>query len=200
MKTDDTTQYRGCSIEILLEEYPLDPRDWDNLGTMACFHARYDLGDEHDYRSEHYSGWEELGAAIAKEQDACVILPLILLDHSGLSISVSRGYPYNCPWDAGQVGFIFVSKADVRKEYGRKRISKKLREKVERLLVGEVETYDMYLRGDVFGWVTYDPSGESLDSCWGYFGSPETSGLMEDARHSIDSYLKNAPMIEQFCS
>jgi hypothetical protein len=22
------------------------PRDWDNLGTMACWHRRYNLGDE----------------------------------------------------------------------------------------------------------------------------------------------------------
>ena len=25
------------------------PREWDNLGTMVCFHTRYNLGDEHQY-------------------------------------------------------------------------------------------------------------------------------------------------------
>lgn len=33
-------------IHIQRDEDPLDPRrDWDNITTMACFHLRYDLGD-----------------------------------------------------------------------------------------------------------------------------------------------------------
>ena len=26
-----------------------DPRSWDNIGTMVCFHSRYNLGDKHYY-------------------------------------------------------------------------------------------------------------------------------------------------------
>ena len=33
------------------ENYPDNPRNWDNIGTMVCFHSRYDLGDKHYYDS-----------------------------------------------------------------------------------------------------------------------------------------------------
>ena len=33
------------------DDYPEDPRNWDNIGTMVCFHSRYDLGDKHHYGS-----------------------------------------------------------------------------------------------------------------------------------------------------
>jgi len=41
-------EYRGCTIKIEQEEFTEhhDPRDWDNVGTMVCWHNRYKLGDE----------------------------------------------------------------------------------------------------------------------------------------------------------
>lgn len=123
-----------------------NPRSWDNLGTMVCFHNRYDLGDKHDYDHRDYNGWNEMENAIIKNEDVCVILPLYLYDHSGITMNTS---PFSCRWDSGQVGFIFVSKKRVREEYGVKRINKELIEKVTELLEGEVKTYDMYLTGEL---------------------------------------------------
>ena len=116
--------------------------------------------------------------AIIKEEDVCVILPLYLYDHSGITMSTS---PFSCQWDSGQVGWIFVSKKDVRKEYGVKRIDQKLIDKVTEVLVGEVKTYNMYLMGDVYGYKIYEVSTcseghehkEELDSCWGYYGNED---------------------------
>jgi hypothetical protein len=36
-------------LEIAHDTDPESPREWDNLGTMVCWHNRYKLGDEHDY-------------------------------------------------------------------------------------------------------------------------------------------------------
>jgi len=33
-------------IEIEPDLDPMDPREWDNLATMVCWHRRYNLGDE----------------------------------------------------------------------------------------------------------------------------------------------------------
>ncbi len=33
---------------------------------------------------------------------------------------------FSCPWDSGQVGWVFVSKKKVREEYGVKRITESL--------------------------------------------------------------------------
>lgn len=34
------------SITITYDEYPESPREWENFGHMACWHRRYNLGDE----------------------------------------------------------------------------------------------------------------------------------------------------------
>ena len=179
-------------IEIHQDEFPESPREWDNLGKMVCFHGRYDLGDKHDYDHNDYNGWEEMKNAIIKEEDVCVILPLYLYDHSGITMSTS---PFSCQWDSGQVGWIFVSKKDVRKEYGVKRIDQKLIDKVTEVLVGEVKTYNMYLMGDVYGYKIYEVSTcskghehkEELDSCWGYYGNEDCMGEAEGiVKHYIE--------------
>jgi len=164
----------GLVVKILPDDGDdNNPRDWDNLGTMICFHKRYDLGDKHDYHSYDYSSWEEVREDIIKRENPEVVLALYLYDHSGISMSCSHTYPYNDIWDAGQVGFIFISKEKVREEYSAKRISKKLHDQVEKYLISEVEIYDQYLRGEVYGFIVEDQEGNHLDSCWGFLGDIE---------------------------
>ena len=154
-------------IRIEQDDNYESPREWDNLGTMVCFHRRYDLGDKHEYRSDDYSGWDELEKELVKEEDAVVILPLFLYDHGGITMNVGG---FECPWDSGQVGFIFVSREKILQEWERKILSKKLLKRVEEVLRGEVKTYDQYLTGDVWGYIIEDDDGEHLDSCWGFYG------------------------------
>lgn len=117
-----------------------------------------------------------------------IILPLYLYDHSGITISTG---PFHCPWDSGQVGFIYVSIENVLKEYNRKKMSKKLRQRAIDLMRSEVNTYDDYLTGSVYGFMI-EPAHENNeiecdDSCWGFYGyDHEKSGLMEMAKNSID--------------
>jgi hypothetical protein len=134
-------------LKIERDEDPMNPRtEWDNLGTMVCFHNRYDLGDKTDYRSEDYNGWDELKEGIIENEGEVVILPLYLYDHSGITISTSS---FSCRWDSGQIGFIFVSKHTIKKEG----IDET---KVEEYLKGEVETYDKYLTGENYRYTIYE--------------------------------------------
>lgn len=105
-------------IKIELDNEPESPREWDNLGTMVCFHGRYSLGDKHDYKPEQFNGWDDMEKSLIKEHDICVILPLYLYDHSGITISTTS---FSCQWDSGKVGFIYISKKKVRDEYSVKR-------------------------------------------------------------------------------
>lgn len=41
-----TEEQNGCLISIYPDDDAESPRDWDNLGTMTCWHRRYVLGDE----------------------------------------------------------------------------------------------------------------------------------------------------------
>ena len=134
-------------LKIVQDTDPESPRTWDNLGTMVCFHNRYDLGDKTDYRTEDYDSWDELKEGIIKNEGEVVILPLYLYDHSGITISTSS---FDCRWDSGQVGWYFVSKKKVREEYGVKKITQSLIDKVTEVLESEVKTYDMYLTGELY--------------------------------------------------
>ena len=141
---------------------PESPREWDNLGKMICWHRNYELGDKHSFRDnqEFMVWWKEEGKG-------GILLPLALLDHSGLSMWVgSEASPFDPGgWDSGQVGWIYATKEMIVKEYGKNK--RKLAEKVLR---GEVETYDQYLKGDVYGYIIKNPDGETVDSCWGFYG------------------------------
>jgi hypothetical protein len=148
---------------------------------MVCFHSRYNLGDKHDYKHSNYRGWSEMANAIIKNEKVGVILPLYLYDHSGITISTGR---FSCPWDSGQIGFIFISKEKIRKEYGWKNLTKARLEKIEEYLKGEVKTYDQYLTGDVYGYrITDTDTEEEVDSCWGFYGEvycmTEATGIVE---------------------
>lgn len=171
-----TENHRGYTIEVMQDTEPESPRQWDNFGKMVCFHPRYDLGD----KQNRFDTPEELQAYLAGTP--CIALPLFLYDHSGLTM---RTQAFSCRWDSGQVGMIFVTLKDVRKEYRCIRVSKQRREKVIEMLKGEVESFDDYLTGNVYGYQTRDKEGNECGSCWGFFGDPD-SYMIPEAKAEID--------------
>ena len=163
-------------FRLFPDEQPTDPREWDNLGTMACFHKRYCLGDSNlPFASSEFDSWAEMEGYIWKELDAAVVLPLFLYDHSGITMNTTG---FSCPWDSGRVGFIYVTKDKVKNEYGVKRLTKDILARVNKALLNEVETYDQYLTGDVYGYEIVKLNKcdqghtheEHEDSCSGFFG------------------------------
>ena len=170
-------QYKGHTLKVVSDDDPESPRiDCDNFGTMVCWHRGYDLGDENDYAnvSDFQEWWGE--------QDG-VILELYLYDHSGITMSCA---PFSCPWDSGQVGYIYATREQILKEYGGTRPTKGKREKARKLLAGEVETYDQYLTGDVWGYVVEHEASGWEDSCWGFYGSDYCE---DEAKSSIDRHV-----------
>jgi hypothetical protein len=156
----------GNVIKIYPEKYPTNPREeFDHFGHMYCSHRRYSLGDKHTYDSEIIS-------AMAQDRDT-IALPLYLMDHSGLTLRTTteefRAVD-TAGWDWGLVGYILVTKREIRAEYNCKLVTKKIRDKVLELLRAEVEEYGHYLAGEVYGFVVEDSRGNRIDSCWGFYG------------------------------
>lgn len=170
-----------AQLEIVYDDDPESPREWSNIGRMICFHKRYNLGDDHDYRFGDFESWDELQDQIEKDLDVAEILPLFLMDHSGISISVS---PFGCPWDSGKIGFILCTKEDAKTNFG----SSNNPDRVRKCLISEVETYDQYLRGEIYRFVLRSPpcekcghQGEVTDSCGGFYGDDIlTNGMMDN--------------------
>lgn len=206
-------------VRIIRDDYPEDPRDWGNVGTMICWHSKYNLGDPHkysgivdvalgadpdlDYRLDsndscyttfYHCALCDLGygkddaheyaidkvsrnasTMIKKVLDQhYLMLPLYLYDHSGITM---RTTPFNCRWDSGQVGWIVCDKEIINWEFNGEM------EKTKQALIDEVATYDMYLGGEVYGYIVEElVEGEwiIIDSCCGFFGSdPKTNGMVE---------------------
>jgi len=184
---DYVFEHNGYTIEIHRDEDPESPREWDNLGTIVAFHQKYNLGDKHEYNSKDYNGWNELKKQIIKDHRPVIILPIYMMNHSGLSITTNPSFfqaidPQHFDW--GQIGFIFVSREKILKEYKRKIITAKIKkefQKIEDSLISEIEIYNKYLKGDVFGYIV-KKDDEEIDSCWGIF----------DYQQAIDEAKSNA--------
>ena len=164
------------------DDTAMNPREWDNLGTIVAWHRRYNLGDEQP--SESVEGWKERmveweegdeETAEAKFNRLFVWLPVYMYDHSGITIN-TRGLA--CPWDSGQIGFIYVSREKLERE-------KMTEEHALEYLNGEIETYDQYLRGEVYCFVTEEYNAETdewteTDSCGGFYGTDwKTNGMAD---------------------
>ena len=184
--------------EIYVDENPESPRTWDNLGTMATYHRDYNFGGKGDIEAQGFDSLENLKQYLIKEKGAVVVLPLVILDHSGVSMRVGSSFAEDVGgWDTSKVGFIYASKDNVKKEYGK--ITPATLKKAEEILRGEVETYDQYLTGDVYGFKIIEKQKVNIkgirdfkgkleneketDSCWGFYG-------IDSVRDEINSILK----------
>lgn len=86
----------GITLHVGIDEMPPHPRkDCDNLGTLLGWHKNYDFSDKDDYpTSKDFYESEE-----AKNIYVC--LPVYLLDHSGLYLSVTD---FHDEWDSCLLG------------------------------------------------------------------------------------------------
>jgi len=182
-----TEVYKDHTIHIQPDDINESPRtSMDNLATIVCFHKRYNLGDTgHGFHFEDYNSWEELEKAIRKQEDVAAILPIYMYDHSGLTINTTG---FSCPWDSGQIGFVFISKKKIREDYKVKHISPKILKQAIKVMQGEIETYDQYLRGDIYGYIIDGPDEENIDSCWGFYGDYDY--CITEAKSMIDYIVK----------
>jgi hypothetical protein len=219
MKDDEGNEYM---LTVEYDDGAEDPREWDNLCTMVCWHSHYFLGDKHNFDNadefmqhlyldvigkhwcdEHESDdWEDV-YKVLKETDLVLIKPINLYDHSGITVSTSNNYPYNDYWDSCIAGFIYVTKKTILKEYSNA-TEDNWKELADKYLEAEMETYDQYVRGEVY-WFRlekkvikqdkcphcgevireYDDM-EDIDSCGGFYGDClEENGILDNIGSDI---------------
>jgi len=187
--TVEQIYYNGYTINIYSDDDPFNPReDCDNVSKMICFHRNYRLGD---YKESQKWDSDDFQEFIEKENGKSIVaLPLYLYDHSGITMSTGR---FACQWDSGCVGYAYIDKKEFIKEFGVKHWTKVLQQKAIDWIESDVEVYDQYISGEVYGYRIENNEGEEEDDlgCNGWFGYDfEKSGLLSEAKAEIDFLIE----------
>jgi len=175
-------------------EYDFNPRDdYGNVCRMNMWWNNYGMGDENKsfgevmvelcdkYLPDYDYGdvsWHEMMLELqTKVNDRLRIYPIYVYEHSGITISMADGFPYNDRWDGG-IGGLMIAEKETFDEYevdwGH----------VYDVAKGEVDMYDMYLQGEVYEyWMeTYIGDGEWEENGneTGYFSRKYGDELAEE--------------------
>ena len=142
----------------------------------------------------------ELESEYREREGIAICRPLFLYDHGGITISAGS---FSCPWDSGQVGWQYVTDAQLAEHWDGDR------EAARRCMDAELEVYDHYLTGNVHGYIvergtltrvtTEYPDGHTEtheeiewdfeDSCWGFFGdwhgTDDPSGMRDNLPNAL---------------
>jgi hypothetical protein len=166
-------KYNGFTGNIEHDPDCENPRNSDSLCHMVCGHKRYRLGDTHSYDLKDFDGWDSLKFKIKQDNPDCYILPIYMYDHSGITISTK---PFQCQWDSGQVGFVYITQDTLKAEF-----AEYSEDTAECIMKDEVEVYDHYLKGECYGYIIENQEGDEVDSCWGYIGHDNVRSAILDA-------------------
>jgi hypothetical protein len=209
------------AIKVLIGEYNPDfEEQLDEWWSKSSSALEREHGEGFHYKSEYKRAMRDLHDEYASKlqeelEKYYVVLPLYLYDHSGITMSTGA---FSCPWDSGRVGFIYISHDTANKEFGGDLFQDKTSwndEKTKRckeILKNDVEVYDQYITGDVYGFemqkLVYefeqpadeniDPEDDDLpwedgDSCWGFFGDKiEENGMLDHTGMEFKDAAKEA--------
>ena len=195
---DEKTYLLGTvRIHIKQEDNPESPRGWSNAWKWYSNHRRYAFDKENGkYLSidDIFDGETEEGesindAILRQNPEFLDVRPIYLADHSSISISLGS---FNDPWDSGVGAYAVITREQAEADApDLKGDDDKLIEAAYGWLEGEVESYQNYLDGDVYGYVVEDGSGDQTDSCWGYYSIDD---CIADAVACVS--VKDATMVE----
>lgn len=178
----ETININGYNVEIRHDDWQENPREYGYCtSTLVTAHRRYTFGEEKltGYAGSIVADFEaHLNDEELSHKDI-ICLEVYLYEHGGVALSTS---PFTCQWDSGQLGYIYEKRSDIRAEFGVKRISPKLEQKIFDRLDSEIETLGYWANGDVYCYSIND------ETCGGFYGwDHEASGLIEAATDAVDT-------------
>jgi hypothetical protein len=179
----------GRTLGIDYCDYADSPREWSNL-TKCIFFGNYKgYGDNHSFNfNTEFDNRQDFineGSDIIKKHfDAVLVKPVHVYKHSGTNISTNDGYPYNDRWDSGTIGFVIITKQDLREEYNWKLITQKrldsVIDNINNVMDSEIDTLSDYIGGNVYEFSIQDENGDTEESCGGFYGDDlKTNGILD---------------------
>src|SRR5215472_12939436 len=159
------SELHGYTVEIHQDEDPGDPRDWTHGAELVFGHRRYDFPNDAGIDFGEFANWTEVTAHLTSHEHALLVLPVYMLDHSGLAFRVAADFGDADPgnWDSGVVGLGYVTRQNWADTQGTEWTGSEAdREQAARLIEQDVQAYGQYVNGDVYGYVLKDSDGEVI--------------------------------------
>ena len=162
---DEDDEYN--TVLLPCEDNSSPREETDPFWSLAIVHKKFSPTGPNDISNS--SDMEGL-----RERTDIICISLYLYDHSAYKLSTT---PFSDPWDSSQIGYAFVEKSAIKKDYGPGRSGIDMAKKV---LKGELDEYEMYLNGDI-----YDLIIEQRQSC-GHHHEIETMGMLYGYDYAIE--------------
>lgn len=186
----ETFKHAGLTVEIHADhDYNESPDEWcdEEVFLVAFSHREFWVQRDgfglEDIRSAlKISDPTERSREINKQYH---VFGLEAYIHSQVTLAIS--YEGSFPdrrWDVSQLGAVLV-----RRKRGLTRA------KAKKLAEGLIDTWNMCLHGEVYGYIIKDENGEDLhgdliDSCWGYLGNTAVTEAAKEAAECVAKSIK----------
>lgn len=189
-------QKHGVKIEILMATDVENPRNWGTESSLVTALRRHHIiGDKRVSNDaelpEGYSSILDAFIQHLKEKQLTIndvtYLPVYAYIHSGMTIATT---PYNCRFDSGQAGYIYLSNKQAREQLGVKRLSRANKDAIHQQLIDEIALLDSYICDEVY---TFTIDGEYPDEAGDFYGADiKESGLIENLELALSCLAEPA--------
>jgi len=170
-------EYQGHNINVYHDTDADSPDTWSDEEVFLIYDHRQFFVERKGFEPKEVFESIQAGKKLYKGYH---VYPVYAYIHSGVCLSLGNNtYPFTDRWDVSFSGFALVKREG---SYTLKQAYKQAE--------GLIETWNQYLQGEVYGYAVEDLNGEEVESCWGFYGAPESSGLLDDAKSIVDSMVK----------
>lgn len=135
----------GGRVVVSLDPYPLNPLNNESTIRVAYRRAsRYCLGNEALSDDE----LNEVGRKVKAGE--CIGTPTFAYIHGSVALAARESNPFHCPWDSGRAGWAYMTKEGVRYEFGRQRVTRRVKDSAIALISAVVDEFSKYLGGETY--------------------------------------------------
>lgn len=153
---------RNGFVEIWTDDFPDKPTNtMDFLFTFISFDYSYSLD---------FNEFKDIESFKNETKTGYLVYPLLKDYYGELSLSNDSDVKF----------FAYVEKEKIYKEYNCKKITKNIKDKIEGLLWSELQTFNDFISGNVYGVTMYNSDNPEGDSIGGFYGRDAVDNGMED--------------------
>ena len=155
-----------------------------------CNQLRFVASGKYSFYNDEAITPEEL-VKCNKHKDY-LLFPVYCYEHGGVAFNLTG---FHCPWDSGQIGFMYANKWRIYNEYDVNRISPKLKDKLRKNAEAELQELEDYVNGRTYLYELYKDE-EEIGSCSGFLGDDhEKNGLFEHVLEWRDVQFSTEHMV-----